>query len=349
MNSGEGTISLYEPSRQLRGQSPWQSGVPFFQENWSRNRDTGDGQSTRGEYNIYKPNGGIAYIHILLDATGSTQKSCPGTERTKVWEQLLKQFEKLVRETLDDEDVVYIWAFNKTTTQLCKFEAKDLNSKSDFIRRQYQNILRGEGRGETCLYDAVMEALKFQTLKEKNRSTVDADCFLVPFTDGMDNSSETSLETMMLQIKLASIKRLHIIFVTANLPQNSPLRKELEAAVNVKPLIEYETSEAGDMSRAFDDLRAQIKAVLTLTASRDNGRVVNSIKNVELGSTVSEVAERMSRTVYEVSEFRDAFNQLRLGSTEYSNPVEPALFSRPKFRFEKSKKSKKSRDRQIDL
>jgi hypothetical protein len=313
MNSGERTISLFETSRQLRGQPPWQSAVPFFQENWSRNRDNGFGQSIRGEYNIYKPNGGIAYIHILLDATGSTQISCPGAERTKVWEQLLKQFEKLVRETLRDRDVVYIWAFNKTTTQLCKFEAKDLNSKSDFIRQQYKNILRGEGRGETCLYDAVVEALKYQIVKEKNRSTVDADCFLVPFTDGMDNSSKTSLETMMLQIKLAPIKRLHIIFVTANLPQNSPLKEELQEAVNVNTLIEYETSKAEDMSRAFDDLRAQIKAILTFTVSLDHGRVVQSIRNVEYGSSVSEVAERTSRTVYEVSDFRDALNRLRLG------------------------------------
>ncbi len=62
-------------------------------------RDVGVGQSFGGEYNIHKPNNGIAYIHILLDATGSTEISCPGTKGTKVWEQLLEQFEKLVRET----------------------------------------------------------------------------------------------------------------------------------------------------------------------------------------------------------------------------------------------------------
>jgi len=313
MNSDERAISLLETSRQLRGQPPWQSGVPFFMENWSRNRDVGVGQSISGEYNIHKPNDGIAYIHILLDATSSTRISCPGAERTEVWEQLLKQFEKLVRETLRPGDVVYIWAFNTTTTQLCKFEAKDLDSKSESIRRQYKDILRGEGSGGTCLYDAVVEALKFQIVEENNRSTVDADCFLVPFTDGMDNSSKTSLESMMLQIKVAPINRLHIIFVTANLPQNSPLKEELQAAVNVKALIEYETSKAEDMSRAFDDLRTQIKAILTITVSLDHGRVRHSIRNVEYGSSSSEVAERMSRTVYELRDFRDAFNQLRLG------------------------------------
>ncbi len=86
---------------------------------------------------------------------------------------------------------------------------------------------------------------------------------------------------MMLQIKGAPIKRFYIIFVTANLPQNSPLKEELQAAVNVKALIEYETSKAEDMSRAFDDLRAQIKAILTVTVSLDHGRVVHSIRNVE--------------------------------------------------------------------
>jgi hypothetical protein len=273
----------------------------------------GVGQSIRGEYNIHPPNDGIAYIDILLDATGSTQMPCPGAERTKVWEQLLKQFEKLVREALRHGDVVYIWAFNKTTKLLCKFEAKDLDSKSKFIRRQYKKILHGEGAFETCLYDAVVEALNFQIVEENNRSTVDADCFLIPFTDGMDNNSKTSLETMMLQIKVAPINRLHIIFVTTNLPQNSPLKEELQAAVNVKALIEYEKSKAEDMSRAFDDLRAQIKAILTVTVSLDHGRVVRSIRNVEYGSSESEVAEKMSRTVYDVSEFRDAFNQLRLG------------------------------------
>jgi len=275
--------------------------------------DVGVGQSSGGEYNIHKPNDGIAYFHILLDATASTQISCPGAERTKVWEQLLKQFEKLVRETLRPGDVVYIWAFKRTTTQLCKFEAKDLDSKSKSIRRQYKNILHGEGGGETCLYDAVVEALKFQIVEESNRSTVDADCFLVPFTDGMDNSSKKSLESTMLQIRAAPIKRLHIIFVTANLPQNSPLKEELQAADNVRALIEYETSKAEDMSRAFDDLRAQIKAILIVTVSLDHGRVVHSIRNVEYGSSASEVAERMSRTVYEVRDFRDALNQLRLG------------------------------------
>jgi hypothetical protein len=209
--------------------------------------------------------------------------------------------------------VVYIWAFNKTTTQLCKFEAKDLDSKSESIRRQYKNILHGEGCGETRLYDAVVEALNFQIVEEKNRSTVDADCFLVPFTDGMDNNSNTSLETMMQQIMLAPINRLHIIFVTANLPPNSLLREELQAALKVKALIEYETSKPQDMSRAFDDLRAQIKAILTLTVSLDHGRVVHSIRNVEYGSSTLEVAAKMSKTVYEVDAFRDAFKQLRLG------------------------------------
>ncbi len=95
--------------------------------------DVGVGQSIGGEYNIHKPNDGIAYIHILLDATGSTRISYLGAERTKVWEQLLKQFEKLLRETLRPGDVVYIWAFNRTTTHLCKFEAKDLDSKSKSI------------------------------------------------------------------------------------------------------------------------------------------------------------------------------------------------------------------------
>ncbi|CAK9866275.1 unnamed protein product [Sphagnum jensenii] len=127
--------------------------------------------------------------------------------------------------------------------------------------------MHGEGGGEACLYDAVVEALKFQIAEENNRSTVDADCFLVLFTDGMDNSSKTSLESMMLQIRgaIQPIKRLHIIFVKANLPQNSPLKEELQAADNVRALIQYETSKAEDMSRAFDDLRTQIKAILTVT------------------------------------------------------------------------------------
>ncbi len=313
MNSDERIMSLFETSGQLREEQPWQSGVRFFLEDWNLKRDVGVGQSLGGEYNIHKPNNGIAYIHILLDATGSTEIRCPGTEHTKVWEQLLEQFEKLVRETLRPGDVVYIWAFNKTTTQLCKFEAKDLDSKSESIRRQYKNILYGEGGGETRLYDAVVEALKFQMVEQKNRSTVDADCFLVPFTDGMDNGSKTSLKTMMLQITAAPINRLHIIFVTANLPQNSPLKEELQAAVKVKALIEYETSKAEDMSRAFDYLRAQIMAILTVTVSLDHGRVVHSIRNVEYGSSTSEVAEKTSKTVYEIRDFRDAFNQLRLG------------------------------------
>jgi hypothetical protein len=313
MNSNERTISLFKTSGQLQEQPSWQSGVRFFLENWNQMRDVGVGQSLGGEYNIHKPNNGIAYIHILLDATGSTEIPCPGTKRTKVWEQLLEQCEKLVRETLRPGDVVYIWAFNKTTTQLCKFEAKDLDSKSESIRWQYKNIQHGQGGGETRLYDAVVEALNFQIVEEKNRSTVDADCFLVPFTDGMDNNSKTSLKTMMQQIMVAPIHRLHIIFVTANLPQNSPLKQELQAAVKVKALIEYETSKAEDMSRAFDDLRAQIKAILTVTVSLDHGRVVQSIRNVEYGSSAIEVAEKMSKTVYEVDAFRDAFKQLRLG------------------------------------
>ncbi|CAM6067131.1 unnamed protein product [Sphagnum tenellum] len=228
MNSDERTISLFETSRQLRGQPPWQSGVPFFRENWNRK-------------------------HMI------THQGVGAAART-------------VREaregTVRPGDVVYIWAFNRTTTQLCKFEAKDLDSKSKSIRRQYKNILHGEGGGETCLYDAVVEALKFQIVEENNRSTVDAGCFLVPFTNGMDNSSKKSLESTMLQIRGAPIKRLHIIFVTANLPQNSPLKEELQAADSVRALIEYETSKAEDMSRA---------------------------------------------TVYEVRDFRDALNQLRLG------------------------------------
>ncbi|CAM6051767.1 unnamed protein product [Sphagnum compactum] len=313
MNSDERDISLFETSGQLRQQQPWQSLEPYFRENWSRQRDLGVGQSIGAEYNIHKPNDGIAHIHILLDATGSTQISCPGAEGTEVWEQLLKQFEKLVRESLDPGDVVYIWAFNRTTTLLCKFEAKDLDSKSNSIRRQYKKCLHGEGSGETCLDDAVVEALNFQIGEEKNRSTVNADCFLVPFTDGRDNNSKTSLKTMMLQIMVAPIKRLHIIFVTANLPQNSPLKEELQAAIKVKALIEYEKSKAEDMSRAFDDLRAQIKAILTVTVSLDHGRVVQSITNVEYGSSVSEVAEKTSKTVYGIGEFRDVFNQLRLG------------------------------------
>ncbi|CAK9221447.1 unnamed protein product [Sphagnum jensenii] len=281
-------------------------------ENWSQKRDVGVGQSVGGEYKIHKANNGIAYIHILLDATGSTEMTCPGTKRTKVWEQLLEQFEKLVRETLRPGDVVYIWAFNKTTTQLCKFVAQDLDSKSESIRRQYKNILGGEGAGETRLYDAVKDALNFQIGEEKKRSTVGADCFLVPFTDGMDNSSKTSLKTMMHQIIGAPINRLHIIFVTANLPQNSRLKEELEAALKVKALIEYETSKPGDMSRAFDDLRAQMKAILRVSVSLDHGRVVQSITNVEYGSSRTDVAKKVSKTLYGADAFRDAFNQLRL-------------------------------------
>ncbi|CAK9873043.1 unnamed protein product [Sphagnum jensenii] len=281
-------------------------------ENWNQKRDVGVGQSIGGEYKIHKANNGIAYIHILLDATGSTEMICPGTKRTKVWEQLLKQFEKLVRETLRPGDVVYIWAFNKTTTQLCKFVAKDLDSNSKSIRRQYEEILAGEGAGETRLYDAVVEALNFQIVEEKKRSTVDADCFLVPFTDGVDNSSKKSLKTMMQQIIFAPINRLHIMFVTANLPQNSPLKEELEAAVKVKALIEYETSKAGDMSRAFDDLRAKMKAILTVTVSLHHGKVVQSITNVEYGSSRIDVAKKVSKTVYGVDAFRDVYNQLRL-------------------------------------
>ncbi len=162
------------------------------------------------------------------------------------------------------------------------------------------------------LYDAVKDALNFQIGEEKKRSTVDADCFLVPFTDGMDNSSKTSLKTMMHQIIGAPINRLHIIFVTANLPQNSRLKEELEAALKVKALIEYETSKAGDMSRAFDDLRAQMKAILKVSVSLDHGRVVQSITNVEYGSSRTDVAKKVSKTLYGADAFRDAFNQLRL-------------------------------------
>ncbi|KAH9537161.1 hypothetical protein CY35_16G037700 [Sphagnum magellanicum] len=308
MDSDERAISLRKTSRQLRRQP--QSGVPSFQENWNLKYDVGVGQSIAGEYNIHKPNDGIAVIHILLDATGSTRMRCPGAKRTKVWQQLLKQFEKLVRETLRDGDVVYIWAFNKTTTLLCKFEAEDLDSNSECIREQYENVLRGEGGRETRLYDAVVEALKFQIGEQKNRSTVDADCFLVPFTDGMDNNSKTNLETMMLQIKMAPINRLHIIFVTANLPQNSPLKEELQARVKKTALIEYETSKAEDMSRAFDDLRTQIKAILTLTLSLDHGRDVRLTRNEEYASSLSEVEEKMSKTVNEMDTFRDGLKHL---------------------------------------
>lgn len=268
------------------------SAASVFYESWRAEGTSASGIHARGDYNILPPTGDKAFFNFLLDASGSTWPyylSSTG-EKKRIYEYLLENFEKLVK-VLRPNDQIFVWLFNKKTQLVCQVEQKDFHKQIDLIRRKYRQELDvATNYQETRLYDAVGTVM--DTIHETWRKNKKADFFLVPFTDGQDNTS-TMYSVKEMCAKVTSVQlpsRLHTFFITANLPADCELYRQLEHQSELS-LIKLENTHPGEISRGFNTLREMIKAILVVvTQSRDE---MTMMRIADYGPTRHVVAENM--------------------------------------------------------
>ena len=219
--SSSGSQSVLTPSLFLNG--------------WKAQGVNASGERAAAEYTVLHPSGGIAYFHLLLDASGSTWARVSTGDRKRVWKHLLKNLEQLVEygDTLLPHDVIYVWTFNRRTKLLCRVERKNFHAQLETIRAKYKHEFN-EKEGnykETRLYDAI--ATVMSKIREEHQAHKKSDFFLVPFTDGMDNSSKsTSLDAMIQTVYSIGKGRLHTFFITANMSPGRELYKRLQREQN---------------------------------------------------------------------------------------------------------------------
>nr|PNR26089.1 hypothetical protein PHYPA_031143 [Physcomitrium patens] len=265
----------------------------LFFDGWSAQGSAGNGKEALAQYTLHEPTEENAHVHMLLDASGSTWEHVKKGDGRRVYEHLFENFAKVVKskETgFRPHDKICVWSFNRQAKLLFEVEHKDFVAKEDAIKAKYKKQMDvGTDYKETRLYDAVAMAMeKIQDAHKKNKK---ADFFLVVFTDGVDNKSEkVKLKDMVTSIsKLHG--RLHTIFITANMPPNTELYKQLEAMKNEIEFIRVENTEASSIARGFNTLRQCIKAFLLLLTTNGNDMTMTRI--VHYGANKTEVAGRM--------------------------------------------------------
>lgn len=263
----------------------------LFFSSWKAQGSSGNGKIALAEYKMCMPTGGRAYFHMLLDASGSTWQRVKTGEKKRVYKHLFSNFADVVTkgETFRPHDMIYVWSFNKRTTLLCAVERKNFHSKLAFIKAEYKKELDGENFKETRLYDAV--ATVMDKIRETHKEHPEADFFLVPFTDGVDNKSENvSLDGMMMRIN-SLMGRLHTFFITVNMPTNSDLYKRLVSQQSEITHHNCENTEPSEITRAFNTLRECIKAYLLLAYT--SGNEMQLTRFADYGRSKHEVANRM--------------------------------------------------------
>lgn len=286
----------------------------MFYNSWRANGTNVLGEIAIADYTMLHPAGGTAYFHMLLDASGSTWERVSTGDKKRVWEHLLKNFEDLVEcgQTLRPHDVIYVWSFNKKVQRLCRVEKENFHSQLEAIRASYKTEFDGHNWEETHLYDAITTVM--MTIREDYMADEKADFFLVPFTDGEDNGSETtSLNAMMNDINGIGC-RLHTIFITANMPPGSELYQRLKSQEKEITLIDCETTEPNEISAAFNKLRELIKAYLSVFHQR--GSEVRVTRVVSYGGNEQDVAEGIMSALQSLPKdcsMLDALNQWRIG------------------------------------
>ncbi|KAG0556596.1 hypothetical protein M758_11G064100 [Ceratodon purpureus] len=284
----------------------------LFYHSWRAEGTNALGETAAAEYTMLHPSGGIAYFHLLLDASGSTWERVKTGDKKRVYKHLLKNFEQLVEygDTLRPHDVIYVWTFNKRTQLLCRVERKNFHAQLETIRAAYKKEFDGTNYKETRLYDAIAKVMV--KIREEYKDHKQADFFLVPFTDGEDFGSETaSLNGMMEEINSVG-GRLHTFFITANMPPTSGLYKRLQSQQNEITLVDCEKSEPNDISRAFNTLRELIKVLLVVLHRR--GGEIHMTRVADYGATEHDAAERMMFTLQSLSRetsILDGLSQMR--------------------------------------
>lgn len=229
-----------------------------------------------------------------------------------MYESLLEHFANLILHNPDvvhPHDEIVVWMFNKRLTHLCTVQQKDFHTQVDFIRKKYRSELDvKENYSATRLYDAVGTAM--DQIQETWKTNKTADFFLVPFTDGKDNTSAMSLEKMWRKITKLDA-RLHTFFITANLPTDCDLYKMLQNQREMS-LILLENTEPREIRRGFTVLRDLIKAILVVETQDPRGGQMTRI--VDYAQTKEEVAEHMIGALAERlkdTAFLEGFNNLK--------------------------------------
>lgn len=229
---------------------------------------------------------------MLLDASGSTWQRVKTGDKKRVYKHLFSNFADVVMkgDTFRPHDMIFVWSFNKRTTLLCAVERKNFHAKLEHIRAEYKKELdHKENYKETRLYDAV--ATVMDEIKKTHAAQPDADFFLVPFTDGIDNKSESvTLNGMMNRVN-SLMGRLHTFFITVNMPVSSDLFQRLLAQQSEITHHNCENTEPSEIARAFNTLRECIKAYLLLAYT--SGDEMQLTRIVDYGRTKGDVANRM--------------------------------------------------------
>lgn len=263
----------------------------LFLNSWQAEGNSGNGKHALAEYKMCPPTHGRAYFHMLLDASGSTWQRVKTGDKKRVYKHLFRNFADLVTkgETFHPHDMIFVWTFNKRTTLLCAVERRNFPANVEFIREKYKKELDGANYKETRLYDAV--AVVMEKIRETHREHPQADFFLVPFTDGVDNKSEKVTLDGMMHSMNSLMGRLHTFFITVNMPRGSALLQRLASQQNEISHHDCESTEPGEIARAFNTLRESIKAFLVLAYTNGDGMHLTRI--ADYGRSKQEVAHRM--------------------------------------------------------
>lgn len=285
-----------------------------FGRDWQGRATSSDGTEVLAEYKIGKPSDAPAHFHMLLDASGSMNHE-QGPDGKRVYVHLFTCFEELVKSgvALRSHDVIYVWAFNTRPKLLCEVEARDYHRKKDLIRSEYKKELNQ--RRETRLYDAVAQVMdqKIRPTWERNKTH---DFFLVTFTDGRDRGTGATPLRVMMQKLMEFAGRLHTYFITVNLPTSSDLYKRLALQTEMK-LIHCESTQPGEISRAFNEVRDLIKAVLVVVTKKKStkGTLPEIVRVVEYAKTTEEIGDQMMASLatgMRRTSLLEAYNNLRL-------------------------------------
>jgi hypothetical protein len=263
----------------------------LFLHSWKAQGSSGTGKLALAEYKICPPTNSRAYFHMLLDASGSTWQRVKSGDKKRVYKHLFQHFADVVTkgDTFRPHDMICVWSFNKRTTLLCAVERRHFPAQLDSIRALYKKELDGADYKETRLYDAV--AVVMDAIRETHKEHPEADFFLVPFTDGVDNKSESVTLDGMMQRMNALMGRLHTFFITVNLPRDSELLRRLATQQSEITHHDCESAEPGELARAFNTLRECVKAFLLMAYT--SGEAMQLTRIADYGRTKQEVAHRM--------------------------------------------------------
>lgn len=185
-------------------------------------------------------------------------------------------------------------------------------SQFEDITAQYESLLKA--RRTTKLYEAMKKVA--DQVKDDWEHNKNADFFLVSFTDGIDKGEDqkTACDEMMWKIGAIS-GRIHTVFITANLPEESILSVCLKEQ-NEMRLIKCENTNEDQIRAAFKELQQLIKAILRMTLTARTGDNTRQFRDSVYGATMKDVNKKMGHTVRNRygtgAEFISAFNELSL-------------------------------------